>query len=115
MDPATTVETTQTTQRIRMYREALNEAIAGEMRRDQTVFVMGCGIANRGGSYRVTENLLKEFGGDRVIDTPLAEAGFTGMGIGAALTGMRPIVEILYVDFACSVWRCLSTMPPSTS
>lgn len=99
-NPTTTVETTKTTQRIRMYREALNEAIAGEMRRDQTVFVMGCGIANRGGSYKVTENLLKEFGRDRVIDTPLAEAGFTGMGIGAALTGMRPIVEILYVDFA---------------
>jgi pyruvate dehydrogenase E1 component beta subunit len=85
------------------YRTALNEALAEEMRRDPTVFVMGEGIAERGGSYKVTQNLLAEFGKQRVIDTPLAEASFTGAGIGAALTGMRPVVEIMFIDFAMLV------------
>jgi len=82
------------------YRTALNEALAEEMRRDPTVFVMGEGIAERGGSYKVTANLLAEFGKNRVLDTPLCEASFTGAAIGAALTGMRPVVEILFIDFA---------------
>jgi pyruvate dehydrogenase E1 component beta subunit len=69
------------------------------MRRDSRVFCLGEGIAERGGSYKVTADLLKEFGPQRVIDTPLAEAGFTGVGVGAAVTGMRPVVEILFVDF----------------
>jgi pyruvate dehydrogenase E1 component beta subunit len=83
-----------------MYREALNEALREEMRRDPTVFLLGEGIAERGGSYKVTVGLLEEFGPKRVIDTPIAEASFTGAGIGAAITGMRPVVEILFVDFA---------------
>jgi pyruvate dehydrogenase E1 component beta subunit len=82
------------------YRIALNEALAEEMRRDPTVFLMGEGIAERGGSYKVTANLLAEFGKNRVLDTPLCEASFTGAAIGAALTGMRPVVEILFIDFA---------------
>lgn len=82
-----------------MYREALNEALKEEMRRDPTVFMMGEGIAERGGSYKVTVGLLEEFGSRRVMDTPIAEASFTGAGIGAAITGMRPVVEILFVDF----------------
>lgn len=82
-----------------MYREALNEALAEEMRRDKRVFVMGEGIAERGGSYKVTAGLLNEFGALRVLDTPIAEASFTGAGIGAAITGMRPVVEILFIDF----------------
>jgi len=82
-----------------MYREALNEALAEEMRRDAAVFVMGEGVARRGGSYKVTLGLLDEFGPRRVIDTPIAEASFTGAGIGAAITGMRPVVEILFIDF----------------
>ncbi len=82
-----------------MYREALNEALREEMRRDPAVFVMGVGIAERGGSYKVTEGLLEEFGSLRVIDTPISEASFTGAGVGAAITGMRPVVEILFVDF----------------
>jgi pyruvate dehydrogenase E1 component beta subunit len=69
------------------------------MRRDPTVFVMGEGIAERGGSYKVTEGLLKEFGATRVVDTPISEASFTGMGVGAAMAGARPVVEILFVDF----------------
>ena len=85
--------------RVIMYREALNEALREEMRRDPTVFVMGEGIAERGGSYKVTVGLLDEFGPKRVMDTPISEASFKGAGVGAAITGMRPIVEILFVDF----------------
>lgn len=83
-----------------LYREALNEALREEMRRDPAVFLMGEGIAERGGSFKVTAGLLEEFGAKRVIDTPIAEATFTGAAVGAALTGMRPVVEILFVDFA---------------
>jgi pyruvate dehydrogenase E1 component beta subunit len=83
-----------------MYREALNEALKEEMERDPAVFLMGEGIAERGGSYKVTVDLLDKFGPERVIDTPIAEASFTGVGIGAAITGMRPVVEILFVDFS---------------
>ena len=82
-----------------MYREALNEALAEEMHRDKTVFVMGEGVAERGGSYQVTVGLLDEFGPLRVLDSPIAEASFTGAGVGAAIAGMRPVVEILFIDF----------------
>ena len=82
-----------------MYREALNQALFEEMRRDPLVFTMGEGIAERGGSYKVTEGLFKEFGPARVMDTPISEASFTGCGVGAALVGTRPVVEILFVDF----------------
>ncbi len=82
-----------------MYREALNEALREEMLRDETVFLMGEGIAERGGSYKVTVGLLDEFGSERIMDTPIAEASFTGAGVGAAITGMRPVVEILFIDF----------------
>jgi pyruvate dehydrogenase E1 component beta subunit len=82
-----------------MYRDALNEALREEMRRDPSVFCMGVGIGERGGSYKVTVGLLDEFGPKRVLDTPISEASFTGAGIGAAITGMRPVVEILFVDF----------------
>jgi len=83
-----------------MYREALNEALREELRRDETVFVIGGGIGQRGGSYKVTVGLLDEFGPRRIIDTPISEASFTGAGVGAAITGMRPVVEILFIDFA---------------
>jgi len=82
-----------------MYREALNQALAEEMRRDPLVFTMGEGIGERGGSYKVTEGLFKEFGPERVVDTPISEASFTGCGVGAALVGTRPVVEILFIDF----------------
>ena len=83
-----------------MYRDALKEAIDEEMQRDPTVFIIGEGIAERGGSYKVTEGLLAKYGPKRVRDTPIAEAGMIGVGVGAAIAGARPIVEILYVDFA---------------
>jgi len=82
-----------------MYREALNEALREEMAKDPSVIIMGEGIAEKGGSYKVTVGLLEKFGKERVIDTPISENGFTGMGVGAALTGMKPVVEILFVDF----------------
>jgi pyruvate/2-oxoglutarate/acetoin dehydrogenase E1 component len=83
-----------------MYREALREAIDEEMARNPQVFIIGEGIAERGGSYKVTEGLLAKYGEKRVRDTPIAEAGMIGVGVGAAIAGARPIVEILYVDFA---------------
>jgi pyruvate dehydrogenase E1 component beta subunit len=85
------------------YRDALREAIREEMIRDPNVFCMGEGIAERGGSYKVTLDLYKEFGLDRIIDTPISEASFVGMAVGAAILGMRPIAEILFIDFACLV------------
>jgi len=81
------------------YREALRAALDEEMARDPTVFCIGEGIGERGGSYKVTEGLLARFGKDRVIDTPLSEAGFVGLGVGAAIAGRRPVVEILFIDF----------------
>ena len=82
-----------------MYRDALRQALFEEMEKDPTVFIMGEGIGERGGSYKVTEGLLAEFGPGRVMDTPLSEPAFTGAAVGAALAGTRPIVEILFVDF----------------
>ena len=82
-----------------MYRDALNQALFEEMKKDPTVFIMGENIGKRGGSYKVTEGLLAEFGPGRVMDTPLSEPTFTGAGVGAALAGARPVVEILFVDF----------------
>ncbi len=86
-----------------MYREALNEALREEMRRDDRVFLIGGGIGQRGGSYKVTVGLLDEFGPKRVIDTPISEASVTGVGVGAAITGMRPVVEILFIDFTALI------------
>jgi pyruvate dehydrogenase E1 component beta subunit len=83
-----------------MYRDALNRALFEEMRKDPLIFIMGENIGWRGGSYKVTEGLMNEFGPERVIDTPIAEASFTGAAVGAALVGTRPIVEILFIDFA---------------
>jgi pyruvate dehydrogenase E1 component beta subunit len=94
-----TIET-ETGKRTLEYREALNEAIREEMERDPSVFIMGEGIAKRGGSFKVTAGLYDTFGPERVMDTPLSEASFVGAGVGAAITGMRPIVEILFIDFA---------------
>lgn len=82
------------------YAQALNEALREEMRMDPRVFVMGEDIGLHGGMFRVTQGLLDEFGAERVIETPISEAGFVGMGVGAAMAGMRPVVELMFVDFA---------------
>ncbi len=83
-----------------MYRDALREAIDEEMERNREVFIIGEGIAERGGSYKVTEGLLAKYGKLRVRDTPISEASMIGAGVGAAIAGGRPIVEILYIDFS---------------
>ncbi len=83
-----------------MYRDALREALDEEMARSPEVFIIGEGIAERGGSYKVTEGLLAKYGKLRVRDTPISEASMIGAGVGAAIAGARPIVEILYIDFA---------------
>ncbi|MDH5362542.1 MAG: dehydrogenase E1 component subunit alpha/beta, partial [Aigarchaeota archaeon] len=82
------------------YREALNEAIREEMRRDGRVFVMGEDVAIYGGAYGVTRDLIKEFGPERVRDTPISEAAIAGAAAGAAMTGTRPVAEIMYIDFS---------------
>ncbi|MEM1398715.1 MAG: pyruvate dehydrogenase complex E1 component subunit beta [Pseudomonadota bacterium] len=81
-------------------REALRDAMAEEMRRDPTVFLMGEEVAEYQGAYKVSQNLLQEFGAERVIDTPITEAGFAGLGTGAAYSGLRPIVEFMTFNFA---------------
>ncbi len=81
-------------------REALRDAMAEEMRRDGDVFVMGEEVAEYQGAYKVTQGLLQEFGGKRVIDTPITEHGFAGVGIGAAFAGLKPIVEFMTFNFA---------------
>jgi pyruvate dehydrogenase E1 component beta subunit len=81
-------------------REALRDAMAEEMRRDPDVFVMGEEVAEYQGAYKVTQGLLDEFGAQRVIDTPITEHGFAGVGIGAALAGLKPIVEFMTFNFA---------------
>jgi len=82
------------------YREALNLALREEMRRDPDVFVMGEEVGLYEGAYKVTQGLLKEFGPKRIVDTPIAESGFTGVGIGAAMAGLRPVVEMMTFNFA---------------
>ncbi|MDQ2082623.1 pyruvate dehydrogenase complex E1 component subunit beta [Xanthobacteraceae bacterium Astr-EGSB] len=81
-------------------REALRDAMAEEMRRDDTVFVMGEEVAEYQGAYKVTQGLLQEFGPKRVVDTPITEHGFAGVGVGAALAGLKPIVEFMTFNFA---------------
>jgi len=82
------------------YAQAINQALREEMQADPRVFLMGEDIGHHGGIFRVTRDLIDEFGPERVRDTPISEAGFTGVGIGAALSGMRPVVELLFMDFA---------------
>ena len=82
------------------YIDAIREAIGEEMRRDDAVFVFGEGIGPRGGSFTQTKGLASEFGENRLIDTPISELGFTGIAVGAAMTGLRPIVDIMFWDFA---------------
>jgi acetoin:2,6-dichlorophenolindophenol oxidoreductase subunit beta len=84
---------------IKTYAQAIKDVLAEEMRRDPAVFVMGEDVAEQGGLFGCTRGLLAEFGPARVRNTPISEAGFIGAGIGAACTGMRPVVELMYMDF----------------
>jgi pyruvate dehydrogenase E1 component subunit beta len=82
------------------YRDALNQALREEMQRDDRVFLMGEEVAEYDGAYKVSRGLLKEFGAKRVVDTPIAELGFTGIGVGAAMVGLRPVIEMMTWNFA---------------
>lgn len=82
------------------YRKALMQAMAEEMERDDTVMILGEEVAQYKGSYKVTEGLLEKFGEKRVIDTPISEAGFTGLAIGAAMMGLRPVCELMFWSFS---------------
>src|SRR6266576_7354935 len=79
--------------------QAVNEAFREEMRRDPTVFVIGEDVAEAGTPFKVLAGLVDEFGTERVVDSPISEAGITGLGVGAAMTGMHPVVDIMFGDF----------------
>ena len=81
-------------------RDALNSALAEEMRRDKSVYVMGEEVGEYQGAYKITRGLLQEFGPKRVYDTPITEAGFTGLSVGSAFSGLRPVVEFMTFNFA---------------
>jgi pyruvate dehydrogenase E1 component beta subunit len=82
------------------YREALNQAMTEEMERDPSIFLMGEEVGHYQGAYKVSQGMLQKFGEQRVIDTPIAECGFVGVGIGAAMTGLRPIIELMTWNFS---------------
>ena len=82
------------------FRQALNEAMSEEMRRDENVYLMGEEVAEYNGAYKVSQGMLEEFGKKRVIDTPIAETGFTGIGVGSAMNGLRPIIEFMTFNFS---------------
>ena len=92
------------------YLSAINQALHEEMRRDENVFVMGEDVAELGGAFKVTEGLLKEFGEDRVIDTPISEVLIVGAGVGAAILGMRPVLEMQFGEFiSCAFDQIVNT------
>jgi len=85
--------------RVISFAKAVNEALAEEMRRDERVLILGEDVAEAGTPFKVLAGLVEEFGTDRVIDTPISEPGFTGIGVGAAMTGLRPVVDLMFGDF----------------
>jgi len=93
------------------YAQALNEALKQCMAEDERVILLGEDVGVYGGIFQVSAGLLGEFGPSRVIDTPISEAGFVGAGVGAALTGMRPVVEIMFIDFTtCAMDMIINQM-----
>ncbi len=82
------------------FREALREAMSEEMRRDKNVFLMGEEVAEYNGAYKVSQGMLDEFGPERIYDTPISELGFSGLGVGAAMSGLRPIIEFMTFNFS---------------
>lgn len=86
------------------YRQAIKEALAEELARDENVFVMGEEVAQYNGAYKVTEGLWDRFGDKRIVDAPISEAGFVGLGVGAAMMGLRPVLEIMFMSFLYVAW-----------
>ncbi len=87
-----------------IYREAINQALAEEIERDSNVVVMGEEVAEYDGAYKVTQGLWKRFGDKRLVDTPISEAAFIGMGVGASMLGLRPVMELMFWSFASVAW-----------
>src|ERR1700693_3074765 len=81
------------------FAQAVSEALAEELRRDDTVFILGEAVAEAGTPFKVLAGLVQEFGPERVVDSPISEAGITGLGVGAAMTGLRAVVDIMFGDF----------------
>jgi pyruvate/2-oxoglutarate/acetoin dehydrogenase E1 component len=96
------------------FAQAVNEALAEELRRDETVFVIGEDVAEAGTPFKVLSGLVDEFGSERIVDTPISEAGITGLGVGAAMTGMRPVVDIMFGDFLTLVMDQLANQAAKT-
>jgi acetoin:2,6-dichlorophenolindophenol oxidoreductase subunit beta len=82
------------------YGDAIKEALAEELRRDERVMMLGEDIAEAGTTFKVLTGLVEEFGPERILDTPISEPGFTGLAVGAAMTGLRPVVDIMFGDFS---------------
>jgi acetoin:2,6-dichlorophenolindophenol oxidoreductase subunit beta len=96
------------------FAQAINEALAEELRRDPAVFVLGEDVAEAGTPFKVLSGLVDEFGPERVVDSPISEAGITGLGIGAAMTGLRPVVDIMFGDFLTLVMDQLANQAAKT-
>src|SRR5437016_2008771 len=96
------------------FAQAVNEALSEELRRDETVFVIGEDVAEAGTPFKVLAGLVEEFGPERVLDSPISEPGITGLGVGAAITGMRPVVDIMFGDFLTLVMDQLANQAAKT-
>jgi pyruvate/2-oxoglutarate/acetoin dehydrogenase E1 component len=96
------------------FAQAVNEALSEEMRRDETVFVIGEDVAEAGTPFKVLAGLVQEFGPERVVDSPISEPGITGLGVGAAMTGLRPVVDIMFGDFLTLVMDQLANQAAKT-
>ncbi|MHB8470751.1 MAG: alpha-ketoacid dehydrogenase subunit beta [Gaiellaceae bacterium] len=96
------------------FAQAVNEALAEELRRDPTVFVVGEDVAEAGTPFKVLAGLVEEFGVERIVDSPISEAGITGLGVGAAMTGLRPVVDIMFGDFLTLVMDQLANQAAKT-
>src|SRR5690349_3542878 len=94
--------------------QAIREALSEELRRDPTVYIMGEDVAEAGTPFKVLSGLVEEFGPERVLDSPISEPGITGLGVGAAMTGMRPVVDIMFGDFLTLVMDQLANQAAKT-
>src|SRR5947209_16837942 len=100
---------------VKTYIDAINDALHYEMERDPSVFLIGEDIGSLGGAFKATKGLYQKFGKDRVIDTPIAEAGIVGAAIGASLFGYRPVAEMQFSDFITNAFTQLVTIAATTS
>ncbi|HMB68410.1 MAG TPA: alpha-ketoacid dehydrogenase subunit beta, partial [bacterium] len=95
---------------LKTYIEAIRDGMAEELRRDESVFVIGEDVGIYGGAFRATQGFLEEFGDARILDTPISESGIVGMSVGAAMNGMRPIAEMQFIDFLSNAFNQVVNM-----